>query len=97
MSDSPQIVEPHARPRLVRGVRLRWDDVRKRHLLLFPEGALVLNSTAGVVLELCDGKRTVKAIAQALGEQYRGVNIEADVRQLLSRLAERGLLVFAEA
>lgn len=85
-------IENHVCPRLVRGVRLQWDDVRQRHMLLFPEGALLLNSTAAAVIELCDGKRTLGAIAAELQEIYQGGNVANDVRHLLSRLAEKGLL-----
>lgn len=90
------IIEDHTRLRFARGVRMRWDDVRKRHMLLFPEGALVLNPTAAAVLELCDGKRTVGAIVTELEERYQGASVGNDVRNLLARIAERGLLIHNE-
>ena len=31
------------RPRLADKARLKWDAVREKHLLLYPEGVLVLN------------------------------------------------------
>ncbi len=89
-------IEDHTRLRFVRGVRLQWDDIRKRHMLLFPEGALVLNPTAAAVLELCDGNRTVSAIVTQLEERYQGASVGNDVRNLLSRIAERGLLLTDE-
>lgn len=89
--------EDYTRPRLTRGVRLRWDDVRKQHMLLFPEGALALNATAGEVLELCDGQRTIQAIVTVLEARYPGANVGQDVHHLLARIAERGLLVFDHA
>jgi pyrroloquinoline quinone biosynthesis protein D len=86
-------IENHARPRLVRGVRLRWDDLRKLHWLLIPEGALKLNFTAAAILALCNGERTLNAIAAELEKQYQGENMVEDVRHLLSRISKRGLLV----
>jgi len=59
-----------SRPQLAPGVRLRWDDVRERHVLLYPEGALALNATAANVLELCDGERTIDDIAHELSSRY---------------------------
>ncbi len=85
-------MEEYTQPRFVRGVRLRWDSVRRQHMLLFPEGALGLNATAGAVLELCDGQRTMGAIITELEERYPGANLRSDVHDLLSRIAERGLL-----
>lgn len=90
-------LENYSRPRFVRGVRLRWDDVRKRQMLLFPEGALALNPTAAAVLELCDGKRTIGVIVEELEERYQGANVKHDVCDLLSRLGKRGLLVHDDA
>ncbi|MFN6558290.1 MAG: pyrroloquinoline quinone biosynthesis peptide chaperone PqqD [Nostoc sp. ChiSLP01] len=86
-------IDNHARPRLVRGVRLRWDDVRKQHWLLVPEGALQLNSTAAAILALCNGERTLNAIAAELAKHYQGENLLEDVRHLLSRISQRGLLI----
>jgi pyrroloquinoline quinone biosynthesis protein D len=89
-------IDNNSRPHLARGVRLQWDELRQQHLLLMPEGALVLNPTAVAVLELCDGKRTIEAIAAQLKIQYRGETLEADVCRLLARMNARGLLVFTD-
>jgi pyrroloquinoline quinone biosynthesis protein D len=85
------------RPRLVDGARLRYDDVRDEHLLLIPEGAVRLNATAAQVLELCDGERSVDAIAAALSERYGGADVADDVRELLGGMAQKGLVVDAGA
>ena len=60
------------RPKLATGVRLHRDKVREQDVLLFPEGALVLNDTALEVLELCDGERTLDDIAAVLASATRG-------------------------
>ena len=85
------------RPRLVDGARLQYDDVREEHLLLVPEGAVRLNETAAHVLELCDGRRSVEEIADALGRRYAGADVTGDVRELLGGMGERGLVVDAAA
>jgi len=81
------------RPQLAPGVRLHWDKVRERWVLLFPEGAVALNETAVHVLELCDGERSVEEIAATLSERYSGADVREDVDQLLGAIAERGLVV----
>lgn len=80
------------RPALARGVRLRWDDVRARHTLLFPEGALALNTSAAAVLELCDGSRSVGDIVSELGRRFPGADLTADVDELLGQIAALGLV-----
>ncbi|MBS1889519.1 MAG: pyrroloquinoline quinone biosynthesis peptide chaperone PqqD [Actinobacteria bacterium] len=85
------------RPQLATGVRLKHDRVRDQQVLLFPEGALVLNETAVAVLELCDGDRTLDEIAALLSERYEGADVRDDVAELLAGIGERGLVVDAGA
>ena len=65
--------------------------------LLFPEGALALNPTAVSVLELCDGKRSIEEIAAELSARYGGADVLPDVESLLLSLANRGMVVDANA
>jgi pyrroloquinoline quinone biosynthesis protein D len=87
-----------ARPRLADKARLKWDAVREKHLLLFPEGVLVLNQTAHDVLALCDGRRAVAEIVKALATQYASdANaIAGDVKEILQRLVEKSLVTLNE-
>ena len=85
------------RPRLVTGARLRYDEVRDEHLLLIPEGVVRLNPTAAEVLELCDGERSIDAIAGELSARYDGADVRDDVRGLVDAMAQRGLVVDAAA
>jgi pyrroloquinoline quinone biosynthesis protein D len=80
-------------PKFARGVRLHRDRVRQQSMLLFPEGALALNATAAAILELCDGTRTIDAIAIELESRYQRTTVREDVRHLLKRIAARGLLI----
>jgi len=80
-------------PQLRRGVRLSFDHVRETHVLLFPEGVLVPNTTAAAVLELCDGARTVTDITTVLGKRFTGVR-EQDVLDVLARLGERRVVAW---
>ena len=86
------------RPRLVGKARLKWDAVREKHLLLFPEGVLVLNQTAHDVLALCDGQRAVAEIVNALAAQYTSdANaIAGDVKEILQRLVEKSFVTLNE-
>ena len=87
-----------ARPRLADKTRLKWDSVRKKHLLLFPEGVLALNQTAHDVLALCDGRRAVAEIVGTLAAQYATTasTIERDVKDILRRLAEKSFVTLNE-
>jgi len=80
-----------ARPRLRAHLRLQWDPVREKQVLLGPEKVVVLNETAAAILARCDGQRTVSDIAGDLGTQYQRA-VDDDVLTLLKRLAEKGLI-----
>ncbi len=76
------------RPHLARQVRMEWDPVRKQHVLLAPEGVLVLNQTGATILGLCDGERTVVEIVEELRGQYNRVACD-EVRDFLARLVAK--------
>jgi pyrroloquinoline quinone biosynthesis protein D len=81
-------VQATNRPRLARLVRLEWDAVRESHVLLAPEGVLVLNQTAATILRLCNGERTVVEIMEELRREYASVD-GGEVRDFIGRLADK--------
>jgi pyrroloquinoline quinone biosynthesis protein D len=81
------------RPKLSAGVRLHFDAVRQRHVLLGPESALLLNDTAAAALALVDGQRTTGDIVASLSSHYSSGDVAADVAELLTAVHEQGLLL----
>ena len=84
-------LSPDSVPRIWRLARLDYDPARQRPVLLYPEGAVLLNDTGREILDLVDGARTVAEIAALLGERYQ-TDVTADVTAYLSHLAERELI-----
>ena len=70
---------------------MEWDPVRKQHVLLAPEGVLVLNQTGATILGLCDGERTVVEIVEELRGKYNRVDGD-EVRDFLARLVAKRLV-----
>lgn len=89
------IISDTNRPILASKARVKWDPVRQKHLLLFPEGLLVLNQTAHEIITMCNGKNKVITIVNSLGDKYK-THVDADIRELLSRLVEKRLLLLLE-
>ena len=82
------------RPHLPAYLKLRHDAGRGRWILLAPERVLTPDQTAVAVLQLCDGKRTVEDIVEALATEYSAPAevIKADVVDLLQGLADKGYI-----
>ncbi len=78
-------------PRIWRMARLQFDPVRQRPVLLYPEGAVLLNDTGAAILELCNGSHTVGQIVRILNERYQA-DVSADVTEYLADMADRELV-----
>ncbi|UYG02809.1 pyrroloquinoline quinone biosynthesis peptide chaperone PqqD [Halomonas sp. LR3S48] len=57
-------------PTLRPGWRLQWEQAQGRHVLLYPEGMVQLNDSAGAILSLVDGERDVAALIDELTWRY---------------------------
>jgi pyrroloquinoline quinone biosynthesis protein D len=81
-------------PRLPRGVRLRYDEVRSEWALLAPERILKPNLPAIEILKRCDGKTTLDAIVDDLATTFRAPrkDVAKDVSGFLAGLAAKGML-----
>ncbi len=78
-------------PVLWKLAKLDFDRVRQQPILQYPEGVVLLNDTGAAILELCDGQRTVSAIAGILEQRYQA-EVLMDVIDYLSQLADKELI-----
>jgi len=85
----------YSRPKLAAKARLRFDRRRDCLLLLYPERGLILTRTAGDILRLCTGDRTIGMIGDDLATRHPETaarDIHADVLAFLADLYGRGLI-----
>jgi pyrroloquinoline quinone biosynthesis protein D len=83
-----------SRPHLLRGVKLKNDQVRKTWVLLAPERFLRLNAISVDILTRCDGQAALASIVDELAKNYaadRAV-VERDVRVLVNSLVEKRMM-----
>ena len=66
-------------PRIGAGFRLQWEPAQDCHVLLYPEGMVKLNPSAGEIMKRCDGQRNVAAIVADLEAAFSAGALEADV------------------
>ena len=67
------------RPRIGAGFRLQWEPVQDCHVLLYPEGMVKLNGSAGEIMKRCDGARSIAAIAADIEQTHALHGLQADV------------------
>jgi pyrroloquinoline quinone biosynthesis protein D len=91
---SPVVIDALSKPVIQRHMRLRRDAVRDRWVVLAPERIFEPNATAVAVLQLCDGMRTVEAIAAELSRSFSAEHTQIldDIIPMLQDLADRGVI-----
>ena len=77
------------RPAIGHGMRLQWEAAQEAHVLLYPEGMVKLNGSAGAILSRCDGVRTVADIVADLERTYGATGLAADVTAFMALALER--------
>ena len=89
-------VSADSRPALGRGFRLQWEPAQKAHVLLYPEGMVKLNASAGEILKRCDGARTVGEIVSDLEAAFATTGLAGDVTAFMSTALEKRWLEIRE-
>jgi pyrroloquinoline quinone biosynthesis protein D len=77
-----------AKPAIARGFRLQWEPAQNAHVLLYPEGMVKLNGSAGEILKRCDGSRDIDAIVSDLEQAFDATGLEKDVTAFLNMALE---------
>jgi pyrroloquinoline quinone biosynthesis protein D len=87
---------PSARPAIAHGKRLQWEAAQNAHVLLYPEGMVKLNDSAGAILSRCDGVRTISEIVADLERAYETSGLTDDVQAFLAIAVEQQWLEVRE-
>jgi pyrroloquinoline quinone biosynthesis protein D len=72
-------IDPDSRPAIERRFRLQWEAAQNAHVLLYPEGMIKLNASAGEILKRCDGKATIGQITADLERAFATSGLSSDV------------------
>ena len=83
-SDRANVVATTSRPAIGRGFRLQWEPAQNAHVLLYPEGMVKLNGSAGEILKRCDGNQSVAAIIEDLERAFATSDLTKDVTSFMS-------------
>lgn len=81
---APEPVAVTACPRVARPYRLQFEEAQDSWVLLYPEGMVKLNRSAGEILSRCDGERSVADVVDMLESAFEKQGLENDVRGFLA-------------
>jgi len=91
MSDTPVI---HT-PKVSSHFRLQFEQAQDAWVLLYPEGMIKLNPSAGEIMKRCDGTRDVPALVSELESTFQTEGLEPDVRAFLEMAQKQNWIVEA--
>jgi len=66
-------------PRIGRHFRIQWEEAQKAYVLLYPEGMVKLNQSAGEILKRCTGEANVGDITADLEQTFNAQGLQQDV------------------
>jgi pyrroloquinoline quinone biosynthesis protein D len=78
-----------SRPAVEHGFRLQWEPAQNAHVLLYPEGMIKLNGSAGEILKRCDGAATIADITADLERAFAASDLSGDVMRFIAMAVER--------
>jgi pyrroloquinoline quinone biosynthesis protein D len=82
-------IDASVRPAIARGLRLQWEPAQQAHVLLYPEGMIKLNSSAGEIMKRCDGKRTLTDITADLEQAFSATGLAKDVEAFVAMAVDK--------
>jgi pyrroloquinoline quinone biosynthesis protein D len=82
-----------SRPAIERRFRLQFEPAQSAHVLLYPEGMIKLNTSAGEILKRCTGSATLADITADLERAFATQGLEPQVRDFLAYALEKHWVV----
>ena len=83
-----------SQPRVGSGFHLQWEPAQACHVLLYPEGMVKLNGSAGEIMKRCDGERDIAAIVDDLEKAFSTQGLERDVLAFVEMAAKQRWLAW---
>ncbi|MGV0005398.1 MAG: pyrroloquinoline quinone biosynthesis peptide chaperone PqqD [Candidatus Porifericomitaceae bacterium WSBS_2022_MAG_OTU9] len=91
INELPDDAIPHFLPTF----RFQWEEAQQCYVVLYPEGMVKLNQSAGEILKRCDGKSSIAEIAEQLVIQFDGSNkwqVKGEIANFVTHAMQRGWL-----
>ena len=83
-------------PCLSKLYRLQWEKAQDAYVLLYPEGMVKLNESAGEILSRVDGSKSISSITDELEKKFGVSNLTGDVVSFVELAVQQGWLLLDE-
>ena len=87
MSDDDLLI---TQPSVASMFRLQWEEVQQSWVLLYPEGMVKLNTSAGEILKRLDGEKTMQALITELETAFEATGLQKEVLGFLDIAMKQG-------
>ena len=88
MNDVDDIL--NSTPSVASMFRLQWEEVQESWVLLYPEGMVKLNGSAGEIMRRLNGEKSVRNLISDLETDFGASGLQADVLAFLDIAAQQG-------
>jgi len=69
--------------RIADGYRLQWEEAQDCHVLLYPEGMIKMNGSAGEIMSRLKDDSTIQSVIDELKSAFPDADLEQDVIKFL--------------
>ncbi len=80
-------------PCLSKLYRLQWEKAQDAYVLLYPEGMVKLNESAGEILSRVDGTKSISCITEELEKKFGVSDLLDDVLSFVELASQQGWLI----
>ncbi len=87
MSDDDLLI---SKPSVASMFRLQWEEVQQSWVLLYPEGMVKLNTSAGEILKRLDGEKTLQVLIAELETAFEATGLQKEVLGFLDIAIKQG-------
>ena len=74
--------------------QFQWEEKQNCYVLLYPEGMVQLNQSAGEILNLCDGNSNIEKINKTLCEKFEVEDLTQDIQSFLEEAKNRNWICY---
>ena len=87
MSDEDLLI---SKPSVASMFRLQWEEVQQSWVLLYPEGMVKLNTSAGEILKRLDGEKTMQTLIVEIETAFEATGLQKEVLGFLDIAIKQG-------